>query len=84
MGKLSCESPVPSDINIAQAATPVHISEIAQAVGLAPDEYDMYGTTKAKVLSHGYYPALAKLACTKRSPACIPLFRRVFKHPSMA
>ncbi|KAA6429679.1 MAG: formate--tetrahydrofolate ligase-like [Trebouxia sp. A1-2] len=48
MGKLNCESPVPSDINIAQAATPVHISEIAQAVGLGPDEYDLYGTTKAK------------------------------------
>ncbi len=49
MGKLKCESPVPSDINIAQAATPVHISEVAQAAGLGPDEYDLYGTTKAKV-----------------------------------
>ncbi len=49
MGKLQCESPVPSDISIAQAAKPVHISEVAQAAGLSPDEYDLYGTTKAKV-----------------------------------
>ena len=49
MGKLQCESPVPSDIKIAQAATPVHISNVAQAAGLGPDEYDLYGTTKAKV-----------------------------------
>ena len=69
MVKLRCESPVPSDINIAQAATPVHICEIAQAVGLGPDEYDLYGTTKAKVLSPGCDTALAKSACTKCSPA---------------
>lgn len=49
MGKLQCESPVPSDIKIAQAATPVHISNVAQAAGLGPDEYDLYGITKAKV-----------------------------------
>lgn len=49
MVKLECKSPVPSDIDIAQAATPVHISEIAKAAGLTPEEYDLYGTTKAKV-----------------------------------
>lgn len=49
MVKLECKSPVPSDIDIAQAATPVHISDIAKAAGLTPDEYDLYGTTKAKV-----------------------------------
>ena len=49
MGKLQCQSPVPSDINIAQAAHPVNISEIAKAAGLTDDEFDLYGTTKAKV-----------------------------------
>ena len=49
MVRLECKSPVPSDIDIAQAATPVHISEIAKAAGLSPEEYDLYGTTKAKV-----------------------------------
>ena len=49
MGKLQCKSPVPSDISVAQSSTPLHISEIAQAAGLSPDEYDLYGTTKAKV-----------------------------------
>lgn len=49
MVKLECKSPVPSDIDIAQAATPVHISDIAKAAGLRPEEYDLYGTTKAKV-----------------------------------
>lgn len=49
MVKLECKSPVPSDIDIAQAATPVHISDVAKAAGLTPDEYDLYGSTKAKV-----------------------------------
>lgn len=49
MGKLQCQSPVPSDINIAQAAHPVNISEIAKSAGLSDDEFDLYGTTKAKV-----------------------------------
>ena len=49
MGKLDCKSPVPSDIGIAQAAQSENISEIAQAAGLGNDQYDLYGTTKAKV-----------------------------------
>src|SRR5271170_7025572 len=40
---------VPSDIDIAQAATPVPIAQIAAEAGIAPDELDPYGTTKAKV-----------------------------------
>ena len=51
MGKLQCKSPVPSDIDVAQTANPLHISEIATAAGLTADEYDLYGTTKAKVLA---------------------------------
>lgn len=41
--------PVPSDIEIAQAAEPLPISQIAEEVGLLPEELDMYGQNKAKV-----------------------------------
>ncbi|MEP7352130.1 MAG: formate--tetrahydrofolate ligase [Acidobacteriota bacterium] len=41
--------PVPSDINIAQAAVPMPISQIAAEAGILPEELDQYGTTKAKV-----------------------------------
>lgn len=47
--KLDCLSPVPSDIEIAHAATPLHISRIAESLGLKEEEYDMYGKTMAKV-----------------------------------
>ena len=60
MGKLQCQSPVPSDINIAQAAHPVNISDIAKAAGLSDDEFDLYGTTKAKV------------AVLLHAPTCMP------------
>lgn len=41
--------PVPSDIDIAQAAELLPISQIADEVGLLPDELDLYGQHKAKV-----------------------------------
>ena len=47
--KLNCISPVPSDIDIAHAATPLHISRIAASLGLTEDDYDCYGKTMAKV-----------------------------------
>jgi formyltetrahydrofolate synthetase len=40
---------VPSDIEIAQSATPVPIDKIAAEAGILPDEVDFYGKTKAKV-----------------------------------
>src|ERR1700704_1482902 len=40
---------VPSDIEIAQAATPLPISQIAAEAGILPDELEQYGKTKAKV-----------------------------------
>jgi formyltetrahydrofolate synthetase len=40
---------VPSDIEIAQAATPKPIAQIAAAAGIRPDELELYGNTKAKV-----------------------------------
>ncbi len=42
-------SPVPSDIQIAQAATLKPISQIAEELGLLPDEIEFYGPHKAKV-----------------------------------
>src|SRR5580698_647878 len=40
---------VPSDIEIAQAATPITIDKIATEAGILPDELELYGKTKAKV-----------------------------------
>ncbi|MAT99097.1 MAG: formate--tetrahydrofolate ligase [Anaerolineaceae bacterium] len=40
---------VPSDIEIAQEATPIPISQIAEEVGLLPEELVPYGIDKAKV-----------------------------------
>jgi formyltetrahydrofolate synthetase len=41
--------PVPSDIKIAQAATPLPIDQISDEAGILPDELELYGKTKAKV-----------------------------------
>ncbi len=40
---------VPSDIDIAQAATPIPIERIASEAGILPEELDLYGKSKAKV-----------------------------------
>ena len=40
---------IPSDLEIAQAATPIPIDRIAQQAGILPDELVLYGKTKAKV-----------------------------------
>jgi formyltetrahydrofolate synthetase len=40
---------VPSDIQIAQSATPIPIDQIAAEAGILPDEIDLYGKSKAKV-----------------------------------
>jgi formyltetrahydrofolate synthetase len=40
---------VPSDIEIAQAATPLPIDQIASEAGILPEELDLYGKSKAKV-----------------------------------
>jgi methylenetetrahydrofolate dehydrogenase (NADP+)/methenyltetrahydrofolate cyclohydrolase/formyltetrahydrofolate synthetase len=41
--------PVPSDIEIAQAADLIPIVEVAKSVGLTEDDLDLYGKWKAKV-----------------------------------
>jgi formyltetrahydrofolate synthetase len=43
-------NPVPSDIEIAQAAIPLPIDQVAAEAGILPDELVPYGRTKAKVL----------------------------------
>ncbi len=43
------KNPVPTDIEIAQAARTRPILEVAQSVGLAEDDLDLYGKYKAKV-----------------------------------
>uniref|UniRef100_A0A7C4KIH5 Formate--tetrahydrofolate ligase n=1 Tax=Anaerolinea thermolimosa TaxID=229919 RepID=A0A7C4KIH5_9CHLR len=42
-------SPVPSDIEIAQAAKMKPINELAEELGLLPEEIELYGPYKAKV-----------------------------------
>ena len=42
-------TPVPSDLEIAQAATPIPIAQIASEAGILPDELELYGKYKAKV-----------------------------------
>ncbi|MEI2691116.1 MAG: formate--tetrahydrofolate ligase [Anaerolineae bacterium] len=49
MPKFNYLTPVPSDIDIAQAATLKPILEIAAQVGLSEDDLDLYGKYKAKV-----------------------------------
>ena len=41
--------PVPSDIDISQAVTPVSVSAIAAAAGILPEELEPHGNYKAKV-----------------------------------
>jgi methylenetetrahydrofolate dehydrogenase (NADP+)/methenyltetrahydrofolate cyclohydrolase/formyltetrahydrofolate synthetase len=47
--KIERKYPVPSDIEIAQAATLKPIGQVAEEVGLRPDEIEFYGNYKAKV-----------------------------------
>lgn len=46
---LKLKSPVPSDLEIAQEATLKPITQIAEEIGLQPDELLLYGPYKAKV-----------------------------------
>src|SRR5450759_875671 len=47
--KLKIVRPVPSDIDIAQAADIKPISQVAEEVGILPEELEFYGPYKAKV-----------------------------------
>jgi len=41
--------PVPTDIEVSQSISPVDVNLIAEAAGVLPLEYDLYGRTKAKI-----------------------------------
>jgi len=43
------KTPVPADIEIAQEATLKPITQVAEELGLLPDEIELYGPYKAKV-----------------------------------
>ena len=70
---LSLLQPVPSDIEIASAQNPKNIADLAEEIGLYPDEVNLYGKKKAKValsvldrLSHvkdGKYIVVTGLFC---------------------
>lgn len=47
--KLRLRKPVPSDIEIAQEADIKPITQVAEEVGLLPEELELYGNFKAKV-----------------------------------
>lgn len=47
--KLDIISPVPSDIDIAQAVTPHDITRITDHLGLKANEFESHGAHKAKV-----------------------------------
>lgn len=51
-------SPVPSDIEVAQAATVVPIKTVAAACGLSESDYEPYGHYKAKVRVRARNPPL--------------------------
>ena len=46
---MTASKAVPSDLDITQAATPKPIIEIAESIGILPEELIPYGDTKAKV-----------------------------------
>lgn len=47
--KLNVLDKVPSDIEISMAQTPKPVSQLANEIGLLPDELESYGKFKAKV-----------------------------------
>ncbi len=59
---MATHAPVPTDIEIAQAATPRRITDVAAELGLDADDVDLYGKYKAKLpLELSGRPARGKL-----------------------
>ncbi|XP_021561922.1 C-1-tetrahydrofolate synthase, cytoplasmic [Carlito syrichta] len=48
--QLNLKIPVPSDIDISRSCKPKPIGKLAREIGLLPEEVELYGETKAKVL----------------------------------
>lgn len=49
MSRFNRLTPVPSDLDIAQAAMPIPITEIAAQIGLSQEDLILFGPNKAKV-----------------------------------
>ena len=47
--ELDLKRPIPNDVSISRSQKPKNIGVLAEEIGLTPDEFDMYGKTKAKV-----------------------------------
>ncbi|XP_072218638.1 monofunctional C1-tetrahydrofolate synthase, mitochondrial [Leuresthes tenuis] len=47
--RLQTLTPVPSDIEISRAQTPKPVNQLAEEIGLLPEELEAYGSSKAKV-----------------------------------
>ena len=58
MSEFVCLEPVPSDIQISQSVQPMNIAAIAEKSGIRTEEYELYGTTKAKVIISHFYSSL--------------------------
>ena len=75
LARVTFQKPVPSDIAVSQSVEPLHISKIAEAAGILPEELELYGSYKAKVRNttlccparHGIAAALV-LHCTGFDP----------------
>ncbi len=50
---MTATAPFPSDLDIARAATPRPILDVAHDLGLEDDEVELYGRTKAKITLEG-------------------------------
>ena len=71
---LDIKRPIPSDILISRSQKPKHVGNLAEEVGLLPEEFDLYGKTKAKVglsvlqrlesRAHGNYVVVAGITPT--------------------
>ena len=61
------KSPVPKDIEIAQAATMLPITEIAAKVGILEEELELYGRYKAKIDYMALLEAARRTSPTARS-----------------
>lgn len=72
--KLEVTCPVPADIDIANSVEPLHISQIAEDLGLTSKHYDLYGKYKAKAITsvleevegdeNGYYVVVGGITPT--------------------
>ena len=66
------------DIEIAQSVAPVHIAKIAHALGLRENEFEQYGSTKAKVMTGGLLRGVGVGSAHSRSSIAASLAGQAF------